>query len=167
MKIAIKHGLLRSLRESRNVPIEAMLRKLSISQEEYKKFENEDFEVDQDYADRIASILGYNWSVFLLERQPVFKKNVDNRTLENKTTHLSKKTILAIEDANFILSFYSGLPNKQGLKLPKFEDIENTVACFRDVRWSEREICMKHLAELNRLSDRVRGLLGKSSTELK
>lgn len=47
------------------------------------------------------------------------------------------------------------------------EDIENTVACFRDVRWSEREICMKHLAELNRLSDRVRGLLGKSSTELK
>src|SRR3990172_2912838 len=39
------------------------------------------------------------------------------------------------------------------------EDIENTVACFRDVRWSEREICMKHLAELNRLSDRVRGLL--------
>lgn len=47
------------------------------------------------------------------------------------------------------------------------EDIENTVACFRDVRWSEREICMKHLAELNRLSDRIRGLLGKSSTELK
>ena len=47
------------------------------------------------------------------------------------------------------------------------EDIENTVACFRDVRWSEREICMKHLDELNKLSDRVRGLIGKSSADLR
>ena len=47
------------------------------------------------------------------------------------------------------------------------EDIENTVACFRDVRWSEREICMKQLNELNKLSDRVRGLIGKSSADLR
>ncbi len=47
------------------------------------------------------------------------------------------------------------------------EDIENTVACFRDVRWSERDMCMKHLAELNKLSDRVRGLIGKSSVDIK
>ncbi len=47
------------------------------------------------------------------------------------------------------------------------EDIENTVACFRDVRWSEREVCMKHLDELNKLSDRVRGLIGKSSADLR
>lgn len=47
------------------------------------------------------------------------------------------------------------------------EDIENTVACFRDVRWSEREMCMKHLDELNKLSDRVRGLLGKSSADIR
>lgn len=47
------------------------------------------------------------------------------------------------------------------------EDIENTVACFRDVRWSEREMCMKHLSELNELSDRVRGLIGKSSADVR
>lgn len=47
------------------------------------------------------------------------------------------------------------------------EDIENTVACFRDIRWSEREMCMKHLTELNALSDRVRGLLGKSSADIR
>ena len=126
MKIVIKHDFLKNLREGRNVPVENMLHKLSLSKDEYQKFEESDFEIDQDYADRIANILGYNWSVFLLEKQPVFKKNVDNRTIENKTTHLSKKTILAIEDVNFILSFYSGLPNKQELKLPKFEDIENS-----------------------------------------
>ncbi len=126
MKIAIKHVFLKELRESRNVPIEVMLHKLNLSKDDYQKFENVDFETDEDNAERIANILGYNWSVFLLDKQPVFKKNVDNRTLENKTAHLSKKTILAVEDANFILSFYSGLPNKQELKLPKFEDIENS-----------------------------------------
>lgn len=47
------------------------------------------------------------------------------------------------------------------------EDIENSVACFGDVRWAEREMCMKHLAELNKLSDRVRGLIGKGSPELR
>lgn len=43
------------------------------------------------------------------------------------------------------------------------EDIENSIASFRDVRWSEREGAMRHLSELNELSDRVRGLIGKSS----
>ncbi|MFQ5956488.1 MAG: dynamin family protein [Candidatus Brocadiales bacterium] len=47
------------------------------------------------------------------------------------------------------------------------DDIENSVACFRDVRWSEREMCMKRLTELNELSDRVRGLIGKSSADVR
>jgi ribosome biogenesis GTPase A len=43
------------------------------------------------------------------------------------------------------------------------EDIENSITSFRDVRWSEREVATKHLSELNELSDRVRGLIGKST----
>ncbi|HHT9152474.1 MAG TPA: dynamin family protein, partial [Candidatus Hypogeohydataceae bacterium YC40] len=43
------------------------------------------------------------------------------------------------------------------------EDIENNVSSFRDVRWSEREGAMKHLAELNELADRIRALVGKST----
>jgi small GTP-binding protein len=43
------------------------------------------------------------------------------------------------------------------------EDIENNVGSFRDTRWSEREVAMKHLAELNELADRVRALIGKST----
>ncbi len=55
-----------------------------------------------------------------------------------------------------------------GTELEKFidrviEDIENNVGSFRDVRWSEREVSMKHLAELNELADRVRALIGKST----
>ena len=43
------------------------------------------------------------------------------------------------------------------------EDIENNVGSFRDTRWSEREVAMKHLAELNELADKVRALIGKST----
>ncbi|MFN3467786.1 MAG: hypothetical protein ACK4WF_08815, partial [Candidatus Brocadiales bacterium] len=55
-----------------------------------------------------------------------------------------------------------------GAELEKFidrviEDIENNVGSFRDTRWSEREVAMKHLAELNELADKVRALIGKST----
>jgi GTPase Era involved in 16S rRNA processing len=43
------------------------------------------------------------------------------------------------------------------------EEIENNVSSFRDVRWSEREVAMKHLAEMNEHADKVRDLIGKSS----
>ncbi|MBI3379407.1 ImmA/IrrE family metallo-endopeptidase [Candidatus Gottesmanbacteria bacterium] len=126
MKIKINHTVLRKLREDHNIPIDKLAQKLSLSQSEYARYENEDIEVDLDFAERIAGFFNYNWSVFLLNSPPnLIGNNPDNRTQENKTPTLSNKTIKAIEDARFILNFSDSLPNKLKVQLPSYDDIKS------------------------------------------
>lgn len=126
MKILIRHEQLKRLREGRNIPFEEMSRKLKVTRDEYTKLESTDNEVDEVTASKIAGVLKYNWSVFLLDSRPDFSiKPVDNRTFENRRSTLGKKTIIAIEESSFILSYSQELPNKEGINLPEFKDIEN------------------------------------------
>src|SRR3989344_8128039 len=102
MKVTLKHEILKKLRESRTIPLEAMPLKLGISLADYKKYETEDIAVDSKFAEKIAGVFKRNWSVFLLDELPkqILVKS-DNRTFENKTPSLHEKTIEAIEDANY------------------------------------------------------------------
>jgi len=126
MKILIKHVLLRELRETRRIPREVMHKKLAISEEEYTRLEETDVEVEFKMARKMANIFKHNWAVFLLDRVPdVVGKNVDNRTYENRKTSLSEKTIDAIENSRFILSFAQSILTKNRLKVPSFDEIKN------------------------------------------
>lgn len=126
MKVILTHKILKELRSSRSIPLEAMPRKLGISLEDYKKYEAEDIEVDVDFAERIAGIFKRNWSVFLLNelpRETLFKR--DNRTIENQTPSLHEKTIDAVEDANYIFEFVHNLITHKGLRIPKYDDVKD------------------------------------------
>lgn len=126
MNITIKHQILKALRSTRTIPLEAMASKLGISLDEYKKYESADIEVDLEFANKIAAVFKRNWSVFLLNslpKDPIIKR--DNRTTENQTPSLHEKTINAIEDANYIFQFAQGLSTHSGLKIPKFDDIKD------------------------------------------
>jgi len=126
MKVTLKHEILKKLRESRTIPLEAMPLKLGISLADYKKYETEDIAVDSKFAEKIAGVFKRNWSVFLLDELPkqILVKS-DNRTFENKTPSLHEKTIEAIEDANYISEFVEGLSTHSGLQIPRYEDIKN------------------------------------------
>jgi len=125
MKILLKHNILQELRESRSIPKEILSKKLGISVSDYEKYENEDIEVDIGFAEKVAGIYKRNWSVFLLDNLQKAKIPRDNRTTENQSPTLHEKTAEAIEDANYIYEFVQGLESHTGLKIPKFEDIED------------------------------------------
>jgi len=126
MNILIKHTLLKELREQRTIPLEEMPRKLGISLEDYQRYEDQDLEVDIDFASKLANIFKKNWSVFLLDSAP---KEIliprDNRTTENKTPSLHEKTIAAVEDANYMFEFVKDLGSHKGLSIPKYDDIKD------------------------------------------
>jgi Zn-dependent peptidase ImmA (M78 family)/transcriptional regulator with XRE-family HTH domain len=135
MNVVIRHELLKGLRENRSVSIDEMIHALKIDREEYIRYENSDNEVDQDFAERLARPLSYNWSVFLLKDQPkLLRATTDNRTFENTTSQLGKRTILAMEEATFILGFSQELPNKQGVKFPTFNNISDPEKLGSEVR---------------------------------
>lgn len=126
MKITVKYQVLKSLRESRNIPIETMPKRLNISNAEYEKLEVENTEVDIAFARKLANIFKHNWSVFLLDEAPSFiGKNVDNRTHENKTPALSSKTVDAMENARFVLAFAQSMPIEQEVELPNIGSISS------------------------------------------
>jgi len=125
MKIFIQHEILKSLRESRTIPANIIAEKLGLSLQDYEKLELKDSKVDVGLADKIAGVFKRNWTVFLLDKLPeteLYKR--DNRTTENQTSSLHEKTIQAIEDANYIFDFVSGLATHKGLSVPKYEDIK-------------------------------------------
>lgn len=129
MKVILKQKILKELRVSRSIPLEAMPKKLGISLEDYKRYEAEDIKVDVDFAERIAGIFKRNWSVFLLTELPkgtLFKR--DNRTIENQTPSLHEKTIDAVEDANYIFEFVRNLTAHKGLLIPRYDDVKDLVA---------------------------------------
>ena len=45
------------------------------------------------------------------------------------------------------------------------EDIQNSMAAYRDLRWSEREDSNKRIAEVDELLERVKAIIRKNSAE--
>lgn len=129
MKIILQHEILKKLRESRTIPANIIAEKLGLSLEDYEKLESENKKIDIKLAEKIAGIFKRNWTVFLLNELPkteLYKR--DNRTTENQTPSLHEKTIQAIEDANYIFEFVSGLSTHSGLNIPKYDDIKDLSA---------------------------------------
>lgn len=126
MEVVIKHKILKKLRESRTIPLDAMATNVGLSIADYKEYEKNDKKVGIQLAERFAGVFKRNWSVFLLEELegPNLYKH-DNRTLENRTPSLHLKTIEAIEDASYIFEFAKELSTFKGLKIPKYENVKN------------------------------------------
>ncbi len=126
MKVLLKHKILKKLRETRSIPINALPKKLGISQEQYEKYETSDSKVPVEFADKLAGHFRRNWTVFLLDDLP--KETVidrDNRTEKNVSPTLHEKTFAAIEDANFILEFSKTLEITQELNIPNKSSVES------------------------------------------
>lgn len=102
--INVKGNILKELRESLNIPIEVIARKMSVDVDIVKAWEENGCTLTIPKLKKLAAIYKRHWAVFLLDSLP--KKSDlprDHRSIRNRTTELSTATLSAFFEAERIL----------------------------------------------------------------
>jgi Zn-dependent peptidase ImmA (M78 family) len=139
MNILLKPEIVKGLRRNKPIPLEIIAKKLGISVEEYKQLEEQEKELDSAEAQKLASMYGRNWTVFLLNEAPA-KPNYDedHRSTNNQKTGLGYKTYEAVEEADYLIDFIVDIAEDDDNKIPVFT-----------TKLSPREMAKRFRKEIN------------------
>lgn len=120
MNIVLKPELVKGLNR-RGIPTDVIAKKIGVSVEEYKQLEQQETEVEQALAEKLARVYGKNWTVFLLNEAPGNPSyDEDHRTTTNKEAGLGYKTFGALEEADYLINFISEITEEPENKIPVF-----------------------------------------------
>lgn len=118
-KIFVRSGVVRSLLNNRNFPVESFSRKSGVSLSKLNSILSQDSEIEFSAAVAMANAISKPWTIFLLdspEKPPEYGQ--DHRTIANGQHKFSPEVVRILQEANYILDVAEDISPGTATKLP-------------------------------------------------